>query len=286
MIEPFFVVALIGSGAAVLKMLLSSSSSREQDEVWKLAARRVQGELELAPGTWLKPAKRMISLDARGVALVLDTHEERSGNTRVEYTRVSSGVLPGGGGIRLVVSPRGLLRKLTKGLGIGESATGDADFDAAFHVSAAPRGIAAVFLDRAMRAVVTQAETKLEIDGGTLTILVEGHPESAEPLVAMTRFAERIVERWVSLPHDATRVAERLGLVCEDGVDLVDKRVFARGLYRGHATSMTLVVDDDGARILVACEGVERAFDGLGSDPEEVVAALAAAVDARTDGYR
>jgi hypothetical protein len=144
-----------------------------------------------------------------------------------------------------VVSPRGLLRKLSKGLGIGESATGDADFDAAFHVSAAPRGIAAVFLDRAMRAAVMQAETKLEIDDGRLRILVEGHPESA-----------------------------------------VEKRVFARGLYRGHATSMTLVVDDDGARILVACEGVQLAFDGLEPDPEEVVAALATAVDARTDGYR
>jgi hypothetical protein len=41
MIEPVLVVALIGSGAAVLKMLLSSSGSREQDEVWKLAARGV-----------------------------------------------------------------------------------------------------------------------------------------------------------------------------------------------------------------------------------------------------
>lgn len=50
---------------------------------------------------------------------------------------------------------------------------------------------------------------------------------------------------------------------------------------------MTLVVDDDGARTLVTCEGLdEMAFDGLEPDPEEVVAALASAVDARTDGYR
>jgi hypothetical protein len=152
LIEPFLVVALIGSGAAVLKMLFSSSGSREEDEVWKLAARRVQGELDLAPGSWLKPAKRSIRLEARGVPLVVETYEERSGNTRVEYTRASSGALPGASGIRLVVSPRGLLRKLSKGLGIGEIPTGDADFDAAFHVSAAPRGVAAVFLDRAMRA--------------------------------------------------------------------------------------------------------------------------------------
>ncbi len=286
MIEPFLVAALVAGGAAVLK-LLHSSSGREQDEAWKLAARRVQGELELAPGTWLKSATRVIFLEVRGVALVIDAYEDRDGKTRVEYTRVSSGALPGASGIALVVSPRGLLRKLSKGLGIGESPTGDDDFDAAIHVSATPRGIAGVFLDRAMRAVVVQADTKLEIEGGRLRIVVRGHPESAEPLVAMTRFAERIVERWISLTRGATRVAERLGLVCEADVDLVEKRVFARGLHRGRATSMTLVVDDDGARTLVTCEGLdEMAFDGLEPDPEEVVAALASAVDARTDGYR
>ena len=286
MIEPFLVAALVAGGAAVLKLLLSSSG-REQDEAWKLAARRVQGELELAPGTWLKSATRAIFLEVRGVALAIDAYEDHDGETRVEYTRVSSGALPGASGIALVVSPRGLLRKLSKGLGIGESPTGDDDFDAAIHVSATPRGIAGVFLDRAMRAVVVQADMKLEIEDGRLRIVVRGHPESAEPLVAMTRFAERIVERWTSLTRGATRVAERLGLVCEADVDLVEKRVFARGLHRGRATSMTLVVDDDGARTLVTCEGLDEiVFDGLEPDPEEVVAALASAVDARTDGYR
>lgn len=170
----------------------------------------MQGELELAPGTWLKSATRVIFLEVRGVALVIDAYEDRDGKTRVEYTRVSSGA----SGIALVVSPRGLLRKLSKGLGIGESPTGDDDFDAAIHVSATPRGIAGVFLDRAMRAVVVQADTKLEIEGGRLRIVVRGHPESAEPLVAMTRFAERIVERWTSLTRGATRVAERASASC------------------------------------------------------------------------
>jgi hypothetical protein len=52
---------------------------------------------------------------------------------------------------------------------------------------------------------------------------------------------------------------------------------------------MTLVVDDDGARILVTSASdapVELTFDGLEPDPEDVVAALASALDARTDGYR
>lgn len=282
MIDVAILVAVVGGGAVALRLLWSRGGDPESDEVWKNAARRVGGEVEITTSRFLRPTERRIRLAVDGVAILVRTDRRRSGNSDAYYTHVSSGPLPSAGVTRIHCVRRDLVLKLSKRLGLAPLLTGHPDFDDVVHVSGAPTSVVHAFLDGPTRRLVAESEGGFDLEDGRLFVEREGIPVEADSLVAMARFAERLVQRWCGLVRATARLAESLQLAPDETFAVGERSgLIARGVHRSRVTTLSLRVDGELALTVVAFEDpsvgewtMERddndAFTTSGEPPEPI----------------
>lgn len=282
MIDLAIIVAVLGGGAFAIK-LLTSKGDREADAIWTTAARRVGGEVEITESRFLRAVERRIRMTVDGVPLVVQTGRGSTPlNTNAEYTRVSAGPLPKASATRIHAAKRDLVRMLSKRLGVGELPTGHADFDEAVHVSGSPKGLALAFLDGPTRDLVADSEAGFDLQDGSLVVEREGLPSSSDPLIAMTRFAERIVLRWCALVRGPERLAARLGLGVDEAWEPGEgiTRV-ATGAHRSRTVVLSLRMQDEAVLSILSVDApgsgewtMERdetdAFTVAGQPPDAV----------------
>lgn len=246
MIDLAILLAVVGGGAVVVKLLGSRGGDREADEIWTAAARRVGGEVEITTARFLQPVERRIRLTVEEIPVVVHTQRRGSGNSRTEYTRVVAGPLPAASGTRIRCAKRGVVRKLSKVLGLGELPTGHASFDDVVHVSGSPMPIVLAFLDRSTRQLVADSDGGCDLEDATLVVECEGLPAETAPLVAMTRFAERLVQRWCTFARQPARLAEALGLTGTGTASSFGEgtRVVASGIHRSRSIRLSVRVSE------------------------------------------
>lgn len=245
--------------------------STAEDEIWARAARRVGGTLDVYPGSLFRPTKRMITVDVDGTSVVVDTFVEYQGRQRVECTRVQAKPLRGLCEMRLFVAPRGLLGRVTKHLGLGQTLTGDARFDDRFSVTGGPPSLLREYLAPSIVRTLLATEEGFALEDGELRIVREGTPGKSEPLVAMVRFAEAIVQRGDALVRGVVRVAEALDLPTLEPFELPasGQVTVARGVRRRHELALSVRVRLETAATIVECQvgasaawSLERDHDG------------------------
>jgi hypothetical protein len=246
MIEVFIMVAVVSGGAIALRRLATRGSEREGDEIWTTAARRLNGEVELTARGWTRPAQRRIRLTVEGIPMLVHGYRVLAGgDSHFHSTRVAAGPLPAARATRIHCSKRSLVRKMSKHLGIDELPTGHAAFDEVVHVSGSPQSLVRAFLDGPTRLLVADSEAGFDLQDAQLTVEREGVPLETEPLVAMTRFAERLVQRWCALMRGPARLAEHLGFAVaetSDGDEVTD--LVASGIHRSRTTRLSVRADD------------------------------------------
>lgn len=284
MIEIAILVVVMGGGAVALK-LLNGGGDQRLDEAWRIAARRVGGELELTEPRFLTPRERRIRVKVEGAELCLETIIPRSVGGRpgeVETTVTSSG-FTSPFGLSLQVQKRDLLRKLSKKLGIGEHPIGVPAFDDAFLVNGTPCALAIELLDGPTQRVVEAASEGFTIHRNDLAIRISGAPNEAEPIVAMMRFAVDLVERCAGIARAPSLLADALDLALEPRTprrpngDLL----VATGVVRTREIALAVRVDDERALTIVSfvdhgqpdwtLERSDAAFELRAGEPSEAL---------------
>jgi hypothetical protein len=171
------------------------------------------------------------------VPILVSTVHDGDRNTSTVFTCVSAGPLPAARATRIHCAKRDLVRKLSKHLGIGELPTGHVEFDDVVHVSGAPRALVLEYLDGPTRHLVAESDTGFDVEHGELVVRREGIPTEPERLIAMTRFAERLVRRWCAFARGPARLATSLGFTAQASCALGDGAgLVASGIHRSRAT--------------------------------------------------
>ena len=110
----------------------------------------------------------------------------------------------------------------------------------------------------------------------------EGLPGSSAPLIEMTRFAERLVQRWCALVRGPSRLAEGLGLEVAPVCELAGVTgPVASGTHRSRPVTLSLRLDgeialsvlafvDSGAEDWTMERDENDAFTTSGAPPEAV----------------
>ena len=261
--------------------MLKPANEAAVDELWQAAAHRIGGSLEIVKGSFLRDTIRQISAGVEGVPLTVEAYTDSSGKNRVWHTRVAAGRLPASGAVRIECSPRGIVGKLSKRLGISRQLTGDEAFDDACHIDASPAAMGLAFFDAPTRRLVSTLGEGFTLEHGRVSVVREGLPADSSVLVDMTRFVERLIERWCALVESLVHIAAALDLVCEwdFSVPSEGESVVARGLRRAPTTTLLVRVSGDAIETVVRIGDAEVAFAGLAP----VVAAVVSAVEAAAD---
>lgn len=253
------IALLVGAGFFVARRLLGSSKEEHArlDRAWAGAAQRLGAQAHLEPGSPWRTAVRRLEGEFEGAAFVIDTFRDgRAERNHVDQTRLRTRGLAGLCPADVRVWPRGAIAKLARRLGLGETPTGDEAFDAAFRVTSVPPGVGRELLDGRTRRLLLELGEGFEIEGRTLTILRSGVPSEAEPLVAMGRFAEAIVQRWVDAGRAPARTARALELagpapiveLAAEGATRV-----ASGLRRGRELEVSVLAAGPRLTTIVSC---------------------------------
>jgi len=297
----FGVLSLLAVAGALAAARYVTQSSRSEalaaDEAWEQAARRLGGTATLPEKglrTFLDGGRRILSFEVEGVEIELSSFAQMDGKTRVHYTQVESGALPGAALLDLAVRPRSKLdpRRLVPALeklGRAPLQTGDPAFDDAFRVTGHPGSVVIELLDHRLRRRFVDAAEGATMDGGVLVDKREGLANEASPLVSLGRFYGEIVRRWVELAEAPVKVASALGLgtVASVAIPSTGDRLLARGLVRGVEVSLLLRRDGERVRTVLALgERGELTFDRMAVDPAEAKAELERRLDEADQPYR
>lgn len=281
MLDVALMLAVVCGGAVAVKVL-SSRGDPEGDAVWTAAARRVGGEVVIGPARLFLPVRRELHLTVDGIPLRVSTQLKSEGKHGVPFTRLVAGPLPASEGVRIHCAKRDLVHQVTKRLGLGELPTGHSDFDDKVHVGGSPASIVFAYLDGPTRGRVVDSDVGFDIDDRTLTVELEGLPDDAGLLVSLTRFGERLVQRWSALLASSERLAAHLDLSVEERFQLAANRPIASGVHRARLTRLTPRVDGDRAMMVLsfaeptgeewAMERDADAFTATGKPPPAIAA--------------
>ena len=299
MIEIAILAVVVGGGAIVMRLLTGGGEER-LDEAWRLAARRVGGELELTEARFLTPRERRIRVEVEGVELCIETITPRNtGRGGVVETTVTSRGFTSPFGLRLAIEKRDLLRTLSKKLGIGEHPIGVPAFDDAFLVNGTPRALAIELLDAPTRRLVEAADAGFVIHLDDVALRRQGGPTEAEPLVAMMRYAVELVERCAALERGPRLLAEALDLALEAPSPrrANGDRLVASGVVRSREVALAVRIDDERALTIVSFvdhgqrdwtleRGDTDAFEVRAGEPSEALRSAVGAAPSALVGLR
>lgn len=294
-----FSIAWVVAGIAVYgayDFVVKRRRETARDLAWRAAAIRLDATAAVEPRTFFRDAGRSMRLTVAGAPATLRAFTRKAVKSSVLVTSLEIGPVEGFGTVGMHVTPRSLVGRVARSLGVGGRPIGDARFQDAVQVTGQPHAVLASLFDHRLCDHVLELREPLEMDHGRLIIETDGHAEDADLLVGMVRYARPIVRRCREMIAAPVRVADALGLEHRQApFDLAFDETanpIARGLRRGK--QLTLSVRQTEERLVsvvtidkTADEGgpVELVFD-LEPNHEELVFAVDAALDASHGAYR
>jgi hypothetical protein len=277
------IVVLLG-GWGVKKALAAGRAEQEKlDEVWRTAATRVRGEVQIEKGGLFRPPARRIVLRSGDTRILVETVTDvQLGGGRSTSTCVTAGPIEGLGDVSMRVAPRSAigLGRVSKLLRLAEVATKNEAFDAQMRVHGSPVALVREMLDARLSKRVVELGEGFVITDASVVVAREGQPQDAGTIVAMVSFAEEIAARWAEMVEAPRALADALDLERVVG----EPGVIGRGIRRGTEVTLEVRVGREALMTVASFEAlsgkrVEITREGLAMDRDDMVRAVDAALE-------